>query len=56
MFQSHKNFARDTELPPFPLGPGSVRFLPPKENIDAYGWNVRFVPIADMAPVAIPPI
>ena len=23
--------------------------LPPKANIDAYGWNVRFVPIADIA-------
>ena len=36
MFGFHKNFARDKELPPFPLGPGSVRFT--SESGD---WTAR---------------
>jgi|SoiMethySBSTD1v2_1073268.scaffolds.fasta_scaffold717143_2 hypothetical protein len=30
---SNKNFARDTELPSFPLGPGSVRFYLRKRTL-----------------------
>jgi hypothetical protein len=29
----HKNFARDTELPRFPLGPGSIRFYLRKRTL-----------------------